>query len=89
LAPAGFGLQDSTNLWWMSRLHTDSDWDVLALFGKLTKSTFQRIHPHGYILSDSSAVTIFVPRLFLSTVLRHLILGRWPMYQVGSIRDAS
>jgi hypothetical protein len=67
----------------------DSDWDVLALFGKLIKSTFQRIHPHGYIVSDSSAVTIFIPRLFLSTVLRHLILGRWPMYQVGSIRDAS
>jgi hypothetical protein len=60
-----------------------------ALFGKLIKSTFQQIHPHGYILSDSSVVTIFVPRLFLSTVLRHLILGRCPMYQVGSIRDTS
>jgi hypothetical protein len=34
LALAGFGLQHNTNLWWSPWLHTDSDWDVLALVGK-------------------------------------------------------
>jgi hypothetical protein len=84
LAPTGFGLQDSTNLWWM-RLHTDSDWDVLALFGKLIKSNFQRIHPHGYILLDSSAVTIFVPKLFCQRCCVTLFWADGPCIKLGSL----
>jgi hypothetical protein len=64
-----FGLQNSTKLRRSPRLHTDSDWDVIALFGKLIKSIFQWIWTHGYILSDASAIVVSTPGLTLQQIL--------------------
>jgi hypothetical protein len=41
-----FGLQESTYLQQLSRLHMDSNLGVLLLHGKVTKSTFRWIQPH-------------------------------------------
>jgi hypothetical protein len=84
-----FGLQNSPKLRRSPRLHTDSDWDIIALFGKLIKSIFQWMWTHGYILSDASTIIVSTPGPFLPLVLRHPILGRWSMYQFGSIKDVS
>ena len=59
-----FGLQNCPKLWRSPRLHMDSDWDVLALFGKLIKSTFQWIKTHTHTISDWSAVKSFMLRPF-------------------------
>jgi hypothetical protein len=75
LALAGLGLQHSTNLWWPPWLHTDSDWYVLALDGKLIKSTFQWIQPHIHITSEAPAVIVLLSCPSLSAVLCHLNFG--------------
>jgi len=67
----------------------DSDWTVQVLRGKLIKSTFQRIQPHVHICSESATIVYFIPRCFLSTMLRHLISAQRVVYQVESIMDAS
>ena len=67
----------------------DSDWTVQVLRGKLIKSTFQRIQPHVYIYSESATIIYFMAIYFLPTMLRHLILAQWIVYQVESIMDAS
>jgi len=48
-ARARFILQNSTNLWRPSRVHTNSDQVVQVLPGKIIKSTFKRILPHIHI----------------------------------------
>jgi len=67
----------------------DSDLGVLGLHGKLIKSTFIWIQTHIHICSDLAAVIDLLPRPFLSTVLRHLILTQWAVYQVGPNRGTS
>jgi hypothetical protein len=62
---------------------------VPGLHGKLKKSTFIRIQNHVHIFSEASAIVDLLQRPFLSTVLRHLILDRWGVYQVAPNRDAS
>jgi hypothetical protein len=63
-----FGLQESTYLRQLSRLHMDSNFGVLLLHGKITKSTLRRIHPHVDTLSESVTITDFIQRYILSTV---------------------
>ena len=86
---AGLGLQKSIDLWWTPRSHTDLDWAVQVLYGKIIKSTFQRIQPHVHIFSESVTIVYFIPRCFLSTMVHHLILAQWVVYKVESIMDAS
>ena len=88
-AQAGFGLQNSTNSWQSPRSHTDSDWGVQVLHGILMKSIFIWIRTHGHIFSEAAAIVDLFQRCFLPTVLRHPILARWALYQVGSNKDAS
>ena len=73
----------------MPQSHTDSDWAVQVLHGKLIKSTFQWTQPHVHIYSESAIIVYFMPTCFLPTMLRHLILAQWAVYQVESIMDAS
>jgi hypothetical protein len=68
-----FGPQSCPNLQQSPQLHTESDWGVLALRGKITKSTFERIQPHPHIFSEWAAIVDllqrpFCPPLFLVVV---------------------
>jgi hypothetical protein len=63
-----FGLQESTNLQQLSRLHMDSNLGVLLLHGKIIKSTLRLIQPHVHTLSESVTITDFIQRYILSTV---------------------
>ena len=63
-AEAEFGLQDSSNLWWSPRSHTDSDWGVQVLHGILMKSIFIWIQTHVYILPEASSIIKLIPRGF-------------------------
>jgi hypothetical protein len=62
---------------------------VLGLHGKLIKSTFIWIWTHVHIFFEAAAISDLLQRPFLSTVLRHLILARWGVYQVEPNRGAS
>jgi hypothetical protein len=70
---------------------------VLVTFGfsvqilsiKLLEFTFICIKPKVHIMSEPAAIIILVQRPFLPTVLRHLILAHWAMYQVESKLDTS
>jgi hypothetical protein len=68
-----FGPQNCPNLQQSPRLHTESDWDVLALHGKITKSTLEWIQPHLHIFTEWAAIIDllqrpFCPRIFLVVV---------------------
>jgi hypothetical protein len=63
-----FGLQESTYLRQLSRLHMDSNFGVLLLHGKITKSTLRQIQPHVDNLLESVTITDFIQRCILSTV---------------------
>jgi hypothetical protein len=63
-----FGLQESTYLQLLSRLHMDSFSSVLLLHGKIKRSTLRRIQPHMDTLSESVTITDFIQRCILSTV---------------------
>jgi hypothetical protein len=84
-----FRLQNCLNLQQSSWLHTESDWDVLALHGKLIKYTFQRIQPHPHISSELATIVILVPRPFLSTGAVTSNFSQWTMHHVGSIMTMS
>jgi hypothetical protein len=62
-----FGLQESTYLQQLSRLHMDSNLGV-QLHGKITKSNLRRIQPHVDTLSQSVTITDFIQRCILSMV---------------------
>jgi hypothetical protein len=55
-----FGLQESTYLQQLSRLHMDSNLCLLLLLGNTIKSTLRRIHPHVDTLSESVTITDFI-----------------------------
>jgi hypothetical protein len=55
----------------------------------LIKSTFIWIQTHVHIFFEVSAIVELQERPFLFTVLRHLILARWAVYQVGPNRAVS
>jgi hypothetical protein len=63
-----FGLQESTYLQQLLRLHMDSNLGVLLLHGKIIKSTLRRIQSHVDILSESVTITDFIQRCILSMV---------------------
>jgi hypothetical protein len=63
-----FGLQESTYLQQLSRLHMDSNLGLLLLCGKIIKSTLRRIQPHVDTLSELVTITDFIQRCILSTV---------------------
>jgi hypothetical protein len=63
-----FGLQESTYLQQLSRLHIDSNLGLLLLHGKIIKSTLRRIQPHVDTLSESATITDFIQRCILSMV---------------------
>jgi hypothetical protein len=63
-----FGLQESTYLQQLSRLHMDSNLGLLLLHEKIIKSTLRRIQPHVDTLSESVTITNFIQRCILSTV---------------------
>jgi hypothetical protein len=61
-----FGLQESTYLRQLSRLHMDFNLGLLLLHGKIIKSTLRWIHPHVDTLSESVTITDFIQRCILS-----------------------
>jgi hypothetical protein len=63
-----FGLQESTYLRQLSRLHMDSNLGLLLLHVKIIKSTLRRIHPHVDTLSESVTIPNLIRRCILSTV---------------------
>jgi hypothetical protein len=63
-----FGLQESTYLQQLSRLHMDSNLGLLLLHGKIIKSTLRWIHPHVDTLSESVTITNFIQRCILPMV---------------------
>jgi hypothetical protein len=63
-----FGLQESTYLQQLSRLHMDSNLGLLLLHGKIIKSTLRQIQPHVDTLPESVTITDFIQRCIMSTV---------------------
>jgi hypothetical protein len=63
-----FGLQESTYLRQLSRLHMDSNLGLLLLHGNIIKSTSRRIHPNVDTLLESVTITDFIQRYILSMV---------------------
>jgi hypothetical protein len=63
-----FGLQESTYLQQLSRLHIDSNLGLLLLHGKIIKSTLRWIQPHVDTLSELVTITDFIQRCILSMV---------------------
>jgi hypothetical protein len=63
-----FGLQESTYLRQLSRLHMDSNLGLLLLHGKIIKSTLRWIHPHVDTLSESVTIIDFIQKCILSMV---------------------
>jgi hypothetical protein len=63
-----FGLQESTYLQQLSRLHMDSNLGLLLLHGKIIKSTLRRIQPHVDTLTESVTIIDFIQRCILSMV---------------------
>jgi hypothetical protein len=63
-----FGLQESTYLRQLSRLHMNSNLGLRLLLGKIIKSTLTRIHPHVDTISESVTITDFIQRCILSMV---------------------
>jgi hypothetical protein len=61
-----FGLQESTYLQQLLRLHMDFNLGLLLLHGKIIKSTLRRIEPHVDTLSESVTITDFIQRCILS-----------------------
>jgi hypothetical protein len=59
-----FGLQESTYLQQLSRLHMDSNLGLLLLHGKIIKSTSRRIQPHVDTLSESVTSLILYKDVF-------------------------
>ena len=84
-----FGPQNCPNLQQSPRLHMKSNWDVLALYGKMMKSIFERIQPHPHIFSEPATIVVLLQRPFSITSAATPIFGQWVVYHVGSIRDAS
>jgi hypothetical protein len=62
------GLQESTYLQQLSRLHMDSNLGLVLLHGKIIKSTLRRIQPHVDTFSESVTITDFIQKCILSTV---------------------
>jgi hypothetical protein len=62
-----FGLQESTYLQQLLRLHMDSNLGLLLLHGKI-KSTLRWIPPHVDTLSELVTITDFIQRCILSMV---------------------
>jgi hypothetical protein len=62
---------------------------VQIVYGKLLESTFICIKPQVHIMSELATIIILVQRLFLPTVLQHLILAHWAVYHVESNSDMS
>jgi hypothetical protein len=59
-APAAFGFQNSSSLWWPPRPCMDLDSGVQILFGKLLESTFICIKPQVHIMSELTTIIILV-----------------------------
>jgi hypothetical protein len=64
-----FGLQESTYLQQLSRLHMDSNLGLLLLHGKIIKSTLRWIQPHVDTLLELITISDFIQRCILSTVI--------------------
>jgi hypothetical protein len=69
-----FGLQESTYLQHLSRLHMDFKLHLLLVHGKITKSTLRQIQPHVDTLSESFTITDFIQRCILSMVYMLLLM---------------
>jgi hypothetical protein len=63
-----FGLQESTYLQQLSRIHMDSNLGLLLLHEKIIKSTLRWIQPHVDTLSESVTFVDFIQRCILSMV---------------------
>jgi hypothetical protein len=63
-----FGLQESTYLQQLSRLHMNFNLGLLLLHRKIIKSTLRQIQPHVDTLSESVTITNFIQRCILLTV---------------------
>jgi hypothetical protein len=66
----------------------------LRLGGSWTSQKAYKVYFHMdpdpcHIFSEKAAIIDLLQRPFLSTVLHHLILARWCVYQVGPHRSAS
>src|SRR5581483_5027317 len=81
----GFGLQKDPNLCGSPRLHTDSNWDVLILVGKLIKSTFQRIQSHIHISSESGAALVLLSKPFWLRCCVTLFWANGPCIKLGPL----
>jgi hypothetical protein len=64
-----FGLQESTYLQQLSRLHMDSNLGLLLLHGKIIKSTLRWIQPHVDTLLELITISDFIQRCILSMVI--------------------
>ena len=72
-----FGPQNCPNLQQSPRLHTESNWDVLALCGKVIKYIFKWIPPHPHIFFEPAAVIVLLWRPFLATGVVTPIFRQW------------
>jgi hypothetical protein len=63
-APATFGFQNSSRLWWPPRPRMDLDSNLQILCRKIPESIFICIKPQVHITSELAVIIILVQRLF-------------------------
>jgi hypothetical protein len=65
-------------------MHPDSDCDVLDMVGKIRRLSNQPNLFHPKIHLESTGIVETIQRSDSVLVLRHRLLGRWPVYRVGA-----
>jgi hypothetical protein len=76
------GFQDQSTLKWTSKMHPDSDCDGLDMVGKIRRLSNQPNWFHPKIRPESTGIVETSQSLDSVLVLRHRLLGRWPVYRV-------
>jgi hypothetical protein len=70
-------------------MHPDSDCDGLDMVGKIRRLSNQPNWFHPKIRPESTGIVETSKSLDSILVLRHRLLGRWPVYRVEPIRGES
>jgi hypothetical protein len=65
-------------------MHPDSDFDGLDMVGKIRILSNQPNYFHPKICPESTVIVETSQSSDSVLVLRHRLLGRWPVYRVGA-----
>ena len=77
------GVQEQPAPKMMPKSHTESVLDIIYMDGKIISRSFQWLQFEAQIRSESTGVIETRGRPESVIVLRHHLLGCWPVYRVG------